>query len=313
MNEMLSFPNPYWLLNQLKDKQTEFVVVLVSSSTNDSAIKLVHQFFNKNNINIGITNTLSDKHTTEIFISETTQDAWKIFKRLLVLTLNINTDVFVLPISGRKKKLLVCDMDSTIVLTETLDDIAASIGIGKQVREITLRAMQGKLDFHKALNERISLLKGISEKLFDEVANNVKFNPGAEELIQLAQKNGMRTVLVSGGFEPIVNVVAAKMGFDRYVCNKAEISSGKLTGNVLEPVIDAGAKLKVLQEEIKQLAILPEQTCAVGDGANDLPMLQAAGVGVGYMGKMLVRAGTPYQINSSSLVSILLMMGIAVY
>ena len=129
MNEMLSFPNPYWLLNQLKDKQTEFVVVLVSSSTNDSAIKLVHQFFDKNNINIGITNTLSDKHTTEIFISETTQNAWKIFKRLLVLTSNINADVFLLPISGRKKKLLVCDMDSTIVLTETLDDIAASIGI----------------------------------------------------------------------------------------------------------------------------------------------------------------------------------------
>ena len=257
MNEMLSFPNPYWLLDQSKDKQIEFVVVLVSSSTNDSAIKLVYQFFDKNNINIGITNMLSDKHTTEIFISETTQNAWKIFKRLLVLTLNIDADVFLLPISGRKKKLLVCDMDSTIVLTETLDDIAASIGIGKQVGEITLRAMQGKLDFRTALNKRISLLKGISEKLFDEVANNVKFNSGAEELIKFSQKNGIRTVLVSGGFEPIVNVVAAKMGFDRYVCNKAEISSGKLTGNVLEPVIDAGAKLKVLQEEIKQLAILP--------------------------------------------------------
>lgn len=313
MNETLSFPNPYWLLSETEDKQTEFVVVLVNALMNDSALNLVHHFFDKNNIVIGLTEVLSDKQTTEIFISETTQNAWKIFKKLLLLTSNVGADIFLLPISGRKKKLLVCDMDSTIVLTETLDDIAMSIGVGEQVREITFRAMQGELDFRKALDERISLLKGISEKLFDDVANKVKFNYGAEKLINFAQKNGVRTVLVSGGFEPIVSVVAAKMGFDRYVCNKAEVSSGKLTGNVLEPIIDAGAKLKILQEEIKQLAILPEETCAVGDGANDLPMLQAAGVGVGYMGKPLIRAGTPYQINSSSLESILLIMGIAVY
>lgn len=310
MNEVKPFPNPYWLLNKAEDKQTAFVVVLVSMSINNAVVKLAQQLLEENNIDIDSINMLVDKQATEFFISATTQGAWKIFQKLLVLVSNVDADVFVLPIAGRKKRLLICDMDSTIVQTETLDDIAASIGIGEQVCEITARAMRGELDFRKALDERVSLLKGVSEKLFDEIAQEVQINLGAEELINYAKKQGLRTVLVSGGFEPIVKVVAANLGFDHYVCNKAEITGGKLTGKVVEPIVDAGTKLKVLEEEIKQLAILPEQACTVGDGANDLPMLQAAGIGVAYKGKPLVRAGTPYQVNTSSLTSLLLMMGI---
>ena len=312
MNEAKPFPNPYWLINEAEDRQTAFVVVLVSTSINDAVIKLVQQLLDENNIDIDSINMLADKQATEFFITATTQDAWDIFKKLLVLVSDVDADVFVLPIAGRKKRLLVCDMDSTIVQTETLDDIAASMGIGEQVCEITARAMRGELDFRKALDERVSLLKGVSEKLFDEIAQEVQINLGAEELINLARKHGLRTVLVSGGFEPIVKVVAARLGFDHYVCNKAEITNGKLTGKVVEPIVDAGTKLNVLKEEAKQLTITLEQACTVGDGANDLPMLQVAGIGVGYKGKPLVRTGTPYQINTSSLASILLMMGITV-
>ncbi len=306
----MSFPNPYWLINEAEDTQTAFVVVLVSVSINDAILKLTQQLLDENNIDIDSINMLADKQATEFFISATTQGAWDIFKKLLVLVSSVDADVFVLPIAGRKKRLLICDMDSTMVQTETLDDIAASIGIGDQVREITARAMQGELDFRKALDERVSLLKGIPEYIFDKIAQQVQFNFGAEELIKTAQKQGIRTVLVSGGFEPIVKVVAAKLGFDRYVCNKTEISTGRLTGKVLEPIVDAETKLNVLKEEVKQLTITLEQACAIGDGANDLPMLQTAGIGVAYNGKPLVRAGTPYQINSSSLTSVLLMMGI---
>ncbi len=312
MNETMSFPKPYWVLSEAEDTQTAFVVILVSMSANDVVVKSAQQLFDENNIDIDLINTLSDKQAIEFFISTTTQGAWQIFQKLLLLVSNADADVFVLPMAGRKKRLLICDMDSTIVQTETLDDIAASIGIGEQVSEITARAMRGELDFRKALDERVSLLKGVSETLFDEIAQEVQINFGANELINLAQKHGLRTVLVSGGFEPIVKVVAANLGFDHYVCNKAEIANGKLTGKVLEPIVGAESKLNVLKEEAKQSMFTLEQACTVGDGANDLPMLQAAGIGFAYKGKPLVRAGTPYQINSSNLTSILLVMGITV-
>jgi phosphoserine phosphatase len=172
--------------------------------------------------------------------------------------------------------------------------------------------MRGELDFRKALDERVSLLQGVSGDVFTEIAKTVKFNEGAELLINSARKHGIRTVLVSGGFEPVVKIVAEKLGFDRYVCNKTEMANGNLTGKVIEPIVDAETKLNVLHEERLRLTIPVEHVCAVGDGANDLPMLQAAGIGIGFEGKPLVRNGTPYQVNNSNLVSILLMMGIAV-
>ena len=307
MNDEQSFPQPYWLLNESDDKQMEIVVVLVSESEN--GIDIAQQCLYKNKISIDSVNAMPDNNATEFFITTTTQVAWKVFIELLGA--GHDFDCFVLPAHGREKKLLICDMDSTIVQTETLDDIAKFIGIGEQVSEITTRAMRGELDFRKALDERVSLLKGISGNVFAEIAETVKFNEGAELLINRARKQGIRTVLVSGGFEPVVKFVADKLGFDRYVCNKIEIANGNLTGKVIEPIVDAETKLNVLQEECSQSGISLELACAVGDGANDLPMLQAAGIGVGFEGKPLVRSGTPYQINYSNLISILLMMGIA--
>ena len=158
-------------------------------------------------------------------------------------------------------------MDSTIVRSETLDDIAEKVGIGERVKAITTRAMQGEMGFSQALAERVRMLEGIAEDVFDEIANTVQFNSGAGRLIGLARQQGLRTVLVSGGFEPIVKVVADKLGFDRCVCNKIDVSNGQLTGKVLEPIVDGGTKLKVLMEECKQLAISPDQACTIGDGA----------------------------------------------
>lgn len=310
MKEALAFPEPHWLIDT-EDKQTEFVVVLASIVSFDDNLAMVYQLLADNRVVVDSSKSLSNSQGIEIFITTTTALAWKLFQKLLQLLVREEIDVVVLPVSIRSKKLLICDMDSTIVQTETLDDIAEAFGIGQQVREITAKAMQGELDFRQALDKRISLLSGLTEEVFDKIAKTVQFNSGAEKLISLAQKKGIRTVLVSGGFEPIVKVVAERLGFDRYVCNQLEVSSARLTGKVIEPIIDGDAKLNVLIEECQQLLIDPDQVCSIGDGANDIPMLQAAGIGVSYQGKPLVCASTPYQINSTGLDSALSFMGIA--
>lgn len=319
MKVKCTFPDPHWLIDEAGDKSTdkpmdkpiEFVIVLVSEKLHDDDVTKIHQLMYENNIVIDSSNALSRDKAIEIFITTSTGLAWELFQKLLTLAESKDFDIAVLPVSSRRKKLLVCDMDSTIIQSETLDDIAESVGIGEQVKAITARAMQGEMDFRQSLDERVSLLAGMAEDIFDEIANTVQFNSGAEKLVGLARQQGLRTVLVSGGFEPIVKVVANSLGFDRYVCNYLEISNGEITSKVIDPVVDGDTKLNILQEECQQLSIHPSQACAIGDGANDIQMLQAAGLGVGFQGKPLVRASTPYQINTTGLDTALVMMGIA--
>lgn len=305
-----TFLDPHWLIDEAEDKQTEFVIVLVSKNLHGDDVSIIHQLLNENNIVIQSLNPVLSHKVNEIFITTTSRLAWKLFQKFLIRVESKEFDIAVLPVPSRKKKLLVCDMDSTIVQSETLDEIAENAGIGAQVKAITARAMLGEMDFRQALGERVRLLEGLAEDVFHEIANTVQFNSGAEKLVGLARQQGLRTVLVSGGFEPIVKVVANKLGFDRYVCNCLEISNGRLTGKIIDPIIDGDTKLDILQEECQQLLIHPSQVCAIGDGANDSQMLQAAGLGVSFQGKPLVRASTPYQINTTGLDTALVMMGI---
>ncbi len=306
-----TFLNPHWLIDEAEDKQVEFVIIILRSTQwHDDNVLQVHQLLNENNIAIDSYNALTNDKATEIFFTTSTVLAWALFKKCLILTENRAFDIAVLPVASHKKKLLLCDMDSTIVQSETLDDIAESVGIGDQIKVITARAMQGEMDFRQALDERVSLLENMAADIFDELAKSVQFSSSAEQLISLARTQGMRTVLVSGGFKPIVKVVANKLGFDRYVCNRLEIANGQLTGKVVEPIVDGDSKLNILQEECQQLSIQASQVCAIGDGANDIQMLQAAGLGIGFQGKPLVRAVTPYQINMTGLESALVIMGI---
>ncbi len=311
MSEPTCFSDPYWLFNTSKDQEIEFAIVFAGISMQEQSLPQCEQLLRDNNISIRSTSSLSNNNSTELRVKISSHKAWDLFQKLLLLTEAKNFDVVVLPVKTRKKKLLICDMDSTIVASETLDDVAAAVGIGEQISEITSRAMRGDLDFRQALNERVSLLSGFSENIFSELAETVQFNSGAETLLKGCKQNKIRMVLVSGGFEPIVKHVASKLCFDRYVCNHLDISDGKLSGKVLEPIVDASTKLNVLMEECQRLAIKPEDVCCIGDGANDLPMLQAAGLGIAYQGKHLLQTSIPYQINSSALDSALLMMGIA--
>lgn len=197
-------------------------------------------------------------------------------------------DVFVVPAESRRKKLLLADMDSTIITSETLDEIAAHAGIGEQVSAITARAMRGELDFGKALSERVSLLQGQSEAVLQQVLAETKCSEGAETLVSVMNETGADCVLVSGGFTFFTEAIARKTGFQHNHGNILEIQDGLLTGKVRKPVLDKNAKLDLLIRYRDSLGLKAEETMAIGDGANDLPMLLEAGLGIGYRPKPLL-------------------------
>ncbi len=197
-------------------------------------------------------------------------------------------DVFVTPKGNRRKKLLLADMDSTIVEGETLDEIAAYAGIKDQIAVITARAMNGEIDFKTALRERVALLRGVPEEALRATLFKTKLNPGADSLIVSVKQYGALCVLVSGGFTFFTEAFAKQAGFDRHHGNTLGIENGKLTGEVLEPILDKDAKLSYLKHYTVEQGLEPHETLALGDGANDLPMLLAAGLGIGYRPKPIV-------------------------
>ncbi|MCD8498220.1 MAG: phosphoserine phosphatase SerB [Alphaproteobacteria bacterium] len=183
---------------------------------------------------------------------------------------------------------MLADMDSTIIAEETLDELAAYAGIKDQIAAITARAMNGELDFHAALRERVSLLQGLEEHALAETLERMKVNDGAPEFIAAMRKSGATCVLVSGGFTFFTGAVADKVGFHNHHGNTLLIEGGKLTGGVGEPILDKDSKLAYLKDYAGKLGISLAETLTIGDGANDLPMLKAAGLGIGYYPKKAV-------------------------
>jgi phosphoserine phosphatase len=202
-------------------------------------------------------------------------------------------------------RLLLADMDSTMVIGETLDDLAAHIGKGPAVAEITASAMNGELDFAEALNARVQLLAGLPLATLQAVVGHMQLMPGAKALIQGAKQQGIRCVLISGGFTPFTQAVATQCGFDRHVGNTLEVAQGCLTGRVSPPIVDKTTKLAVLQQECEALGISLAHTLTLGDGANDIPMLQAAGLGIGIQPKPVVRQAVPNYLLYNDLSALL--------
>lgn len=198
-------------------------------------------------------------------------------------------DLFINPIEKRRKKLLLADMDSTIVSSETLDELAEFAGIKERVAEITQKAMEGLLDFHGALRERVGLLKGLSAEKLHETLAATTINPGAEKLVGVMKAHGAACVLVSGGFTFFTEAIARKVGFDTHHGNNLGIENKLLTGKVIDPILDKHSKLEFLKHYCAEQRITPESAMTIGDGANDLPMLKAAGLGVGYHAKQTVK------------------------
>jgi phosphoserine phosphatase len=220
-------------------------------------------------------------------------------------------DVAVVDARERVKRLLVSDMDSTIITVECIDELADRLGIKAEVAAITRRAMNGELDFPAALKHRVALLQGLPVEVLEEVyRERVRLMPGARTLVQTMRAWGAVTALVSGGFTEFVERVREATGFDLAEANRLEVERGRLTGRVLEPIRDASSKLAMLRELTQAHGLHAEQTLAVGDGANDLAMIGAAGLGVAFRAHARVAHATRVAINAGDLTALLYLQGI---
>lgn len=216
-------------------------------------------------------------------------------------------DVFQKPKSNNKIKLFLADMDSTIISGESLDDMANMIGKGGEISKITARAMRGELDFEQALETRISMLKDMSDDIIKSALKEVKINKGAIELLKHLKSKDIYCVLVSGGFTQFTSFVADKLDFDAHFGNELIIENNKLTGKVKYPILDKNFKAKKLSELTQSMNISPTQTMAIGDGANDLPMLETADIGVGYYSKPILKDTLINRIEYTDLSSLIYM------
>jgi phosphoserine phosphatase len=223
---------------------------------------------------------------------------------IMVFCAGQQLDCALVPDAQRLSKFGLCvmDMDSTLICIECIDEIADMIGIKPQIAEITEAAMRGELDFAASLRKRVSLLKGLPESaLYQVIEDRLKPNPGAHEWIAACKANSIKTMVVSGGFTQFANHVKELLGLDYAVSNTLEIVDGKLTGNILGNIVDAQRKADELVNLRDQLGLKPEQIIAIGDGANDLKMMTAAGIGIAYHAKPVVQAQASYALNYSGL------------
>ncbi|MBA5724028.1 phosphoserine phosphatase SerB [Candidatus Liberibacter sp.] len=219
-------------------------------------------------------------------------------------------DIVIHKTENRRKSLLVADMDSTMIKQECIDELADTIGIKDKVSHLTSLAMNGKMPFQDSLRERVSLLKGIPTKIVNSImSERITYTPGGYELIHTMKKNGAFTILVSGGFTVFASIVAHDIGFDKYYANHLMEENGKFTGKVLEPILDHTTKSNILRETSDMLNICPEDALAVGDGKNDLEMIQLAGSGVALHAKPILAEQAKIRIDHGDLKSLLYIQG----
>lgn len=251
---------------------------------------------------------LHPDQAVDILVNQSTPELTTLLRRNLTPLGAV--DIFVQPHDEfRKKKLLVADMDATMIRQETLDELAAHFNLKDKVAGITEKAMQGEIDFHEALRQRVRMLKGLPEAALFETLRKIEYSTGALSLVRTMNRQGAKCVLVSGGFDLFTNHVATTLGFYKNFGNRLGIEDSKLTGEVIPPIVDKLAKERLVTEQAKFIGCDLRHVVAVGDGANDIPMLKKAGAGVGFFGKPAVVEATPHQIRHTDLTAILYMQG----
>jgi phosphoserine phosphatase len=244
----------------------------------------------------------------EFVLGAVPANLWEVWQGLQ----GLGVDLVVQKAEGRKKRLLIADMDSTMIQQECIDELADEAGVGAHVAGITARAMNGELDFEDALRERVGLLAGLPESVIAGVIRDrITLMPGGPVLLATMKANGAYAALVSGGFTAFTARIATVLGFDENRANTLLVEGGKLTGKVADPILGKAAKVQALEDISARLGITPAQAIAVGDGANDLGMLGLAGAGVALHAKPSVQAQCDIRINHGDLTALLFLQGYA--
>ena len=251
---------------------------------------------------------LSPDVAAEFPMAEIPANRWDVWESLQAE----GVDLVVQPAEGRRKKMLLADMDSTMIQQECIDELADEAGVGERVKDITARAMNGELDFEGALIERVGLLKGLPETVIARVLDTrITHMPGGKALLATMKTHGAHAALVSGGFTAFTSKVAADLGFDENRANTLLAEGGHLTGDVGRPILGREAKVEALHQITARLGISPADVIAVGDGANDLGMLGLAGTGVALHAKPSVQAECEIRVNHGDLTALLYLQGYA--
>lgn len=309
-----------WVKDQAKDR---YIVTLLGATITAEHIARVAEAIAHHRLNIDTIERLSGRESLseessdhrasiEFNISGMLDDAYGLRSSFLTIAHDFNIDIAFQAdtMYRRNRRLIIFDMDSTLIQIEVIDELAKAAGVGKEVAAITESAMKGEIDFKQSFTKRLSLLKGLEESKVKRIGQSLPLTDGAERLIMTLKKLGYKTAIVSGGFTYFGEILKQKLGIDYVFANTLEIKNDVVTGNVSGEIVDGKRKAELLKKLAKEEHISLEQVVAVGDGANDLPMLNAAGLGIAFNAKPLVRQTAKQAISSLGLDGILYLIGV---
>jgi phosphoserine phosphatase len=294
-------------------KKSLLHVVVLSQSLKPQAINAIAAVIAQDGGNIERINRTASYPVTAIELTVSGADLATLRSALATTGSELGVDIAVSPggLMRLATKLVVMDVDSTLIKQEVIELLGAKAGVQSEIAKITEAAMRGELDFEASLRARVALLKGLPETVLVDVQSEITLTPGARTLVRTLKKLGHHIALVSGGFEPVIAPLAAELGIDHMRANNLEIADGKLTGALVGPVIDRAGKATALRHFAAEHNIDLEQTIAIGDGANDLDMIAIAGMGIAFNAKPAVKAAADSSVSAPYLDSVLYLMGIS--